>query len=61
MCSSLLHLAPGSRDLTQTEEKLQLLQAEQLQNLTIIFNNTRQYFLSQTEIKHVIQQSSEES
>ena len=38
MCSDLLHLAPGSRDLTQTEDKLQLLQDEQIHNLKIIFN-----------------------
>ena len=25
MCSSLLHLAPGSHDLTQTQEKSQML------------------------------------
>ena len=41
MCSSLLQLAPGSRELTQAEKKL-LLQAEEIYNLTIIFTQNGQ-------------------
>ena len=37
MCSSLLQLTPGSRDLTQAEKKIVLLQAEQSHKMTTIF------------------------
>ena len=35
MCSSLLQLDPGLRDLSHAEKKILLLQAEQIRNITI--------------------------
>ena len=62
MSSKILHLAVGSRDLSQAEKKLLLLQAEKIHRMTIMFTQngqSRRY--SQLEINHVIQQPSEES
>ena len=37
MCSSLLQLAPGSRDLSQTEKRINVLtcKAEQIRKMTL--------------------------
>ena len=39
MSSSFLHLAVGSRDLSQAEKKLMLLQAEQIHTMKTVFTN----------------------
>ena len=37
MCSSLLQLAPGSRDLSQAEKKITVVKPEQTHKVTTIF------------------------
>ena len=73
MSSSLLQLTPGSRDLSQTEKKILLLQAEQSHKMATIFTPwlkikssfcefaypVTTVFFSQFEINHVIQEPSE--
>ena len=48
ICASLLHLALESRDLSQTEKKDRLLQAEQLPKMTLkVFLGEKLFILSE--------------
>ena len=42
MCSSLLHLAVESRDLSQAEKKITVVKDEQTHKMTIIFTQNGQ-------------------
>ena len=46
ICSSLLQLASGSRDLSQAEKLITFMQAEQIQKMTTLFiqDNFESYF-----------------
>ena len=43
MCSSLLQLAPGSRDLSQAEKRI----TEQIHKMTIIFTQNDNFVLTE--------------
>ena len=35
ICSSLLHLAPGSHDLSQAEKRINVMKAEKIKKITL--------------------------
>ena len=43
MCSSLLELAPGLRDLSQAEKKITVVKPEQTQKVTTIFTQNHNF------------------
>ena len=74
MCSTMLQLTPGSRDISQAEKEINVCKAEQIHKMTtqngswmqkvVILSEVKQLSFcefAQLEINHVIQQPTEEN